>query len=148
MLSRFPSAPSPKNFRIIFYKKERVLQLLTWLQNMRSINVSCVVLRGINRQRIKTSDQFLFLYQHTSIHTISLEQKRPIMSSIFRLITRFIRRMRDVMVHKYNKNDFHVIFIWRGWFNLYHYHNLWFSRKVLSFLCKKHDDFLVQNAQK
>ena len=138
MLSRFPCAPSPKNFRITFYKKERVLQLLTWLQNMRSINVSCVVLRCINRQRIKTSDQFSFLYQHTSIHTISLEQKRPIISSIFRLITRFIRRMRDVMVHKYNKNDFHVIFIWRGWFNLYYYHNLWFSRKVLSFLCKKH----------
>ena len=91
MLSRFPCAPSPKNFRITFYKKERVLQLLTWLQNMRSINVSCVVLRCINRQRIKTSDQFSF-YINTQVFILFLWNKRD------QLCLRFFDWLPDLFV--------------------------------------------------
>ena len=91
MLSRFPCAPSPKNFRITFYKKERVLQLLTWLQNMRSINVSCVVLRCINRQRIKTSDQFSF-YINTQVFILFLWNKRD------QLFLRFFDWLPDLFV--------------------------------------------------
>ena len=91
MLSRFPCAPSSKNFRITFYKKERVLQLLTWLQNMRSINVSCVVLRCINRQRIKTSDQFSF-YINTQVFILFLWNKRD------QLFLRFFDWLPDLFV--------------------------------------------------